>query len=140
VSTFKDISNTRGIGEDTFEYWAWLSKQYRIFADILEIAIRTGFTIPDPAKISHNTTSSDFRFSMSSMSSISSMSSNPNTGSGINPTMVLQHPGFYYFMAAKYNSLRRKHFLNLEKVFNDSSHKNYSSLLILIIFFIYYSI
>ncbi|PKC06517.1 hypothetical protein RhiirA5_419462 [Rhizophagus irregularis] len=115
VSTFKDISNTRGIGEDTFEYWAWLSKQYRIFADILEIAIRTGFTIPDPAKISHNTTSSDFRFSMSSMSSISSMSSNPNTGSGINPTMVLQHPGFYYFMAAKYNSLRRKHFLNLEK-------------------------
>jgi hypothetical protein len=107
VSIFRNISNTWGIGEDTFEYWAWLSKQYRIFADILEIAIRSGFTIPDPATISHNTTSSDFRFSMSH---------NHNIGSGINPTMILQHPGFYYFMAAKYNSLRRKNFLNLEEV------------------------
>ncbi|GBC06239.1 hypothetical protein RclHR1_06700003 [Rhizophagus clarus] len=115
VSTFKDISNTLGIGEDTFEYWAWLSKQYRVFADVLEIAIRSGFTIPDPEKISHNTTTSDFRFSMSSMSSMSTISNNPNTGSGINPTMVLQHPGFYYYIAAKYNSLRRKKFLNLEK-------------------------
>jgi len=107
VLAFRNISNTLGIGEDTFEYWAWLSKQYRIFGDVLEIATRSGFTIPDPATISHNTTSSDFRFSMSY---------NPNLGSGINPTMVLQHPGFYYHMAAKCNSLRRKNFLTLEKV------------------------
>ncbi|CAG8550412.1 7506_t:CDS:10 [Funneliformis caledonium] len=105
VSTFRNISDTLGIGEDTFEYWAWLSKQYRIFGDVLEIATRSGFVIPDPATISHNTVSSDFRFSISH---------NPNTGSGINPTMILQHPGFYYHMAAKYNSFRRKKFLDLE--------------------------
>lgn len=109
VLTFRNLSNMWGIGEDAFEYWSWLSKQYRIFADILEIATKSGFIIPDSTKISHNTTSSDFRFSVSH---------NPSAGNGINPMMVLQHPGFYYFMAAKYNSLRRKNFLNLEKVFN----------------------
>ncbi|CAI2164898.1 20189_t:CDS:10 [Funneliformis geosporum] len=98
----------------TFEYWAWLSKQYRIFGDVLEIATRSGFIIPDPATISHNTVSSDFRFSISH---------NPNTGSGINPTMVLQHPGFYYHMAAQYNSLRRKNFLELEMFMKKEGHE-----------------
>lgn len=27
VSRFRELSNTWGIGEQTFEFWSWLSKQ-----------------------------------------------------------------------------------------------------------------
>ena len=27
VARFRDLSNTWGIGEQTFEFWSWLSKQ-----------------------------------------------------------------------------------------------------------------
>ncbi|CAJ0906585.1 12692_t:CDS:10 [Entrophospora sp. SA101] len=111
VKTFKQICNKLGIGEDdTFEYWSWLSKQYRVFGEIIEVATRSGFIIQDASKLSHSISapslSADYRYSLSS-------NNNPNFG--VNPTMVLQHPGFYYYLAAKYNSIKRQKFLDIEK-------------------------
>ncbi|CAG8535127.1 12219_t:CDS:2 [Acaulospora colombiana] len=54
-----------------------------------------------------NTSSTDNRFS----------SNNNISSTGINPSVTLQHPGFYYYLAAKYNSMKRKKFLELEKNF-----------------------
>ncbi|CAG8671699.1 3712_t:CDS:10, partial [Acaulospora morrowiae] len=105
VSTFNELYNTLGIGEDTFEYWSWLSKQYRIFGDVLEVATRSGFIIPDPSTVNHHISSNDYRFT----------SNNSTDNTGVNPSTVLHHPGFYYHLAAKYNSMRRKRFLELEK-------------------------
>ncbi|RHZ80693.1 hypothetical protein Glove_132g6 [Diversispora epigaea] len=101
-NTFNKLCNTEGVGESTFEYWAWLSRQYRAFGETLEVATRSGYNIPDPLTITHST-SSDYR----------SSSSFSNTG--VNPSLVLQHPGFYYHLAAKYNSIRGDKFLELEK-------------------------
>ncbi|CAG8514102.1 18433_t:CDS:10 [Dentiscutata erythropus] len=108
ITTFKRLCNALEIGDDTFEYWMWLSNQYRVFGDILEIATRSGFIIPDPTTVFHTTSSADYRFG--------STSNSPMAGSGVNPTMVLQHPGFYYHLAAQCNSVRRKKFLAVEKI------------------------
>ncbi|KAF0525068.1 Gryzun, putative trafficking through golgi-domain-containing protein [Gigaspora margarita] len=112
ITTFKRLCNTLEIGDDTFEYWTWLSNQYRVFADILDIATRSGFIIPDPTTVFHTTSSADYRFGSSSNS--------PMAGSGINPTMVLQHPGFYFHLAAQCNSVRRKKLLAVEKIIQAS--------------------
>ncbi|CAG8556735.1 2174_t:CDS:10, partial [Cetraspora pellucida] len=112
ITTFKRLCNTLEIGDDTFEYWSWLSKQYRVFGDVLDIATRSGFIIPDPTTIFHTTSSADYRFGGASNS--------PMAGSGVNPTMVLQHPGFYYHSAAQCNSVRRKKFLAVEKIIQAS--------------------
>ncbi|CAG8557135.1 1723_t:CDS:10 [Racocetra persica] len=112
IATFKRLCNTLEIGDDTFEYWSWLSKQYRVFGDVLEIATRSGFIIPDPTTIFHTTSSADYRFGGTSNS--------PMAGAGVNPTMVLQHPGFYYHLAAQCNSVRRKKFLAVEKIIQAS--------------------
>ncbi|CAG8465752.1 3204_t:CDS:10 [Diversispora eburnea] len=114
-NTFNKLCNTVGIGESTFEYWAWLSRQYRVFGEMLEIATRSGYNIPDPLTITHST-SSDYR----------SSSSFANTG--VNPSLVLQHPGFYYHLAAKYNSIRGDKFLEMEKTLKNYD-KNWHTIL-----------
>jgi hypothetical protein len=43
---FADLSRGWGIGEDTFEFWSWVARQYRIFGEVLEIALAHGFTLP----------------------------------------------------------------------------------------------
>lgn len=103
INTFNKLCNATGVGESTFEYWAWLSRQYRAFGDLLEIATRSGYNIPDPLTITHSTFSADYRSSSS-------------FSNGVKPSLVLQHPGFYYHLAAKYNSIRGEKFLEIERV------------------------
>src|SRR5262249_25658725 len=71
-----------GIGEDTFEYWSWLARQYRVLAELMEIALRAGLKLPVTRKV-------DGKAQPSSESI------------GANPTNHLQHPGYYYFQAAR---------------------------------------
>ena len=40
VKRFSELSFGWGIGDETFEYWSWLSKQYRMLADLIDAATR----------------------------------------------------------------------------------------------------
>lgn len=87
---------TWGMGEQSFEYWTWLSKQYRIFADIVDAAVHHGFKIPIPTAYMTNQPGG-------------------NTAEGCNPGAILQHPGFYYHLAAMCCAERRRRFLEVDK-------------------------
>jgi tetratricopeptide (TPR) repeat protein len=100
---FQSHSNEWGMGEQTFEYWAWLSKQYRNFADIIDAAIHAGFKIPLPT--AH----------LGSTGPASPLVSGVTPNTGCNPGAILQHPGFYYHLAAMCCAERRRRFLEMEK-------------------------
>jgi trafficking protein particle complex subunit 11 len=79
------LYNGWGLGIETADYWHWLSRNNRIFADLLDIseAIIVGANeIDEGTKLI--------------------------TGDSIlNSDMILQHPGYYYLLAA--NCIRQKH-------------------------------
>ncbi|KAI8069209.1 Gryzun, putative trafficking through golgi-domain-containing protein [Gongronella butleri] len=81
---FQSYSSSWGMGEASFEYWLWLSKQYRLFAESIETAIQHGFKIRVPVP-------SNQSMSPPSLS---------GTSGGCNPGAILQHPGFYFHLAA----------------------------------------
>ncbi|KAI8970457.1 Gryzun, putative trafficking through golgi-domain-containing protein [Mycotypha africana] len=110
---FQSYAPSWGMAEQTFEYWAWLSTQYRIFADIIDTAVQAGYKIPVPT--AYLVGSSDQ--SGSPLMAASSTSSGQITStSGCNPGTVLQHPGFYYHLAAMCCAERRRKFLEIEKL------------------------
>ncbi|KAG2200136.1 hypothetical protein INT47_012417 [Mucor saturninus] len=129
---FQSYSPTWGMGEQTFEYWAWLSQQYRIFADVIDAAIHAGYKVPVPTAY---------------LTSASGTPGSPLLGnapggitssSGCNPGAILQHPGFYYHLAAMCCAERRRRFLELERadatstspLFNAEKSVDHSSLTI----------
>ncbi|ORX60381.1 hypothetical protein DM01DRAFT_1380727 [Hesseltinella vesiculosa] len=81
---FQSYSSSWGMGDTSFEYWLWLSNQYRLFAESIDIAIQHGFTIRVPLPVDQ----------VMSPPSLASMAG------GCNPGAILQHPGFYYHLAA----------------------------------------
>ncbi|RCI01137.1 hypothetical protein CU098_002795 [Rhizopus stolonifer] len=98
---FQSHSSIWGMGEHTFEYWAWLSKQYRIFADVIDTAVHAGYKIPLPTAY---------------LSASATPTSPLNHGqSGCNPGAILQHPGFYYHLAAMCCAERRRRYLEKER-------------------------
>ncbi|KAI9256530.1 Gryzun, putative trafficking through golgi-domain-containing protein [Phascolomyces articulosus] len=99
-----------GTGEQTFEYWAWLSKQYRIFGDIIDTATQHGFKIPIPT--------SYMSVPGSPNPSHPLMGSGPGPVVGCNPGAILQHPGFYYHLAAMCCAERRRRFLEADNAAN----------------------
>lgn len=132
---FGDFSRGWGIGEETFEYWSWMARQsvffiisclslilirrHRILAELIEQGTRTALTIPTHLPV---VTSS----ALNSALATNSLSSLTGTLSGkvgitadldglrsfgLNPTHALQHPGFYYYMAAQCTEVRRERFL-----------------------------
>ncbi|KAF9185891.1 hypothetical protein BGZ51_002352 [Haplosporangium sp. Z 767] len=46
---FKAFSESWRMGDDSFEYWAWLGKQYRVFGDLIDIGTKSGFKLPVPS-------------------------------------------------------------------------------------------
>ncbi|KAI8082919.1 Foie gras liver health family 1-domain-containing protein [Halteromyces radiatus] len=110
---FQSYSAAWGMGEQSFEYWAWLSKQYRIFADVIDLAIQHGFKVPDPSSL----TTSGFTNTPGSPHSGSGMSFGINDiNVGCNPGAILQHPGFYYHLAAMCCAERRRRFLEMNRL------------------------
>ncbi|KAG8690818.1 hypothetical protein FRC11_008923 [Ceratobasidium sp. 423] len=120
---FAELSRGWGIGDETYEFWSWMARQHRIFAELLEHGLRNGLQIhslappPLPHSLpSHPSSSSLGHTSKASISpsptptpsqSHSGLSQpTPGAGvnaalsSGLNPALVLQHPGFYYYIAA----------------------------------------
>lgn len=119
LSRFRELSATWGIGEDTFEYWSWLSKQYasfqpffrlkntehflhffryRLFADLSVISAKAGFrlpsTLPPPTPLTNPT----------------ARSNQSTLQPGLIPPNVLQHSGYYFYMAGVCAAKRRDRF------------------------------
>ncbi|KAI8364823.1 Gryzun, putative trafficking through golgi-domain-containing protein [Choanephora cucurbitarum] len=129
---FQSYSPTWGMSEHTFEYWAWLSKQYRIFADVIDAAVQSGYKIPMPTSYLSASSNSPL---LSGNTHPSGTSGNSNSGGGIgsgnvasggigigiashvgcNPGAILQHPGFYYHLAAMCCAERRRRFIEAER-------------------------
>ncbi|KAJ1300005.1 hypothetical protein OPQ81_011839 [Rhizoctonia solani] len=120
---FAELSRGWGIGDETYEFWSWMARQHRIFAELLEHGLRNGLQIHSlaPPPLPHSLPSQPQSTSLghASRPSISpsptptpgqplSGLSHPTPGagvnaalsSGLNPALVLQHPGFYYYIAA----------------------------------------
>ncbi|KAI5120282.1 hypothetical protein M0805_005339 [Coniferiporia weirii] len=99
---FCDLSSrVWGIGEDTFEYWSWLARQHRIFAELLEQGTHFSLTIPThlpPPPITATPTQPQQEIDALRIP-------------GVNPSTALMHPGFYYYVAAECTERRRLRFL-----------------------------
>jgi hypothetical protein len=96
ISRFRELSSHWGIGEQTFEFWSWLSKQYRLFGDLTSIAVRAGFRLPS------------LRPPPAPKSVPAGMPQPPSPG--LIPLNVLQHAGYYYYLAATCAEERRDRF------------------------------
>ncbi|KAH9944784.1 Gryzun, putative trafficking through golgi-domain-containing protein [Amylocystis lapponica] len=108
---FADFSRGWGIGEETFEFWSWLARQHRVFAELLEqgthstLRIPTQYAAPLPAAALAAAHALDggqrTALELEAMRTL-----------GLNPNHALQHPGFYYYMAARCTERRRERFLS----------------------------
>ncbi|KAI5481898.1 hypothetical protein MNV49_000175 [Pseudohyphozyma bogoriensis] len=96
VASFRTLSDTWGIGEQTFEFWSWLSKQYRLFADLVAIAIRAGFRLPS------------LRPPPTPRPAPAGMPQPPSPG--LIPPNVLMHPGYYFYQSGLCAVQRRECF------------------------------
>jgi trafficking protein particle complex subunit 11 len=86
------LCNGWGLGVEIAEYWHWLSRNYRIFADLLDIS--------ETIIVGENEIEDSLKMI---------------TGDSIlNGDMVLHHPGYYYLLAA--DCVRKEHLRSGRKV------------------------
>ncbi|KAJ7686580.1 Gryzun, putative trafficking through golgi-domain-containing protein [Mycena rosella] len=108
IRKFSDFSRGWGIGEETFEFWSWIARQHRILAELLEHGTQSKLVIPDHRPVNP-------ALAVSQRSSVvvpsSALEVEAMRTMGINPSHALQHPGYYYYMAAKCTEARRERFL-----------------------------
>ncbi|KAH8115389.1 Gryzun, putative trafficking through golgi-domain-containing protein [Phellopilus nigrolimitatus] len=101
---FSDLSaRVWGIGEDTFEYWSWLARQHRVFAELLEQG--THFSLTIPVHLPAPSAASSSTQPQQDIEALREL--------GMNPSTALMHPGFYYYIAAGCTEKRRLRFLAL---------------------------
>ncbi|KAG0211965.1 hypothetical protein BGX28_007048 [Mortierella sp. GBA30] len=122
---FKAFSESWRMGDDSFEYWAWVGKQYRVFGDLLDISTKLGFKLPVPspgsvvygsfAGLGSGTTGfgigpggDAFLYGGNVGGGRGGGTHGP--GAGVNPILVLQHAGFFYHQAANCSVQRRLRF------------------------------
>jgi len=102
LKRFGDLSRGWGIGEETFEFWSWIARQYRIFGELLEMAILSGLKLPTLAPPIFPTAQA------------AALPPGPEyfatpISSG-NPLQVLQQPAFYFYTAASCSVQRKLRF------------------------------
>ncbi|KAI6095077.1 Foie gras liver health family 1-domain-containing protein [Pisolithus sp. B1] len=107
---FADFSRGWGIGEETFEYWSWMARQYRVLAELLEQGARSTLTLPTLTPGPRATGGVPDALGPGGapleLDAVRMM--------GLNPSHALQHPGHYYYMAARCTEARRERFLASE--------------------------
>ncbi|KAI6029321.1 Gryzun, putative trafficking through golgi-domain-containing protein [Pisolithus microcarpus] len=107
---FADFSRGWGIGEETFEYWSWMARQYRVLAELLEQGARSTLTLPaltpGPRAAGGLPDALGPGGAPLELDAVRMM--------GLNPSHALQHPGHYYYMAARCTEARRERFLASE--------------------------
>ncbi|KAI0724685.1 Gryzun, putative trafficking through golgi-domain-containing protein [Fomitopsis betulina] len=113
---FADFSRGWGIGEETFEFWSWLARQHRAFAELLEHGTRSTLKIP-----AHFPTSSSANAAAAAAAQAfesgqrGALELEAIRALGLNPSQALQHPGFYYYMSARCTERRRERFLSVAR-------------------------
>ncbi|KAH7883282.1 Gryzun, putative trafficking through golgi-domain-containing protein [Phlebopus sp. FC_14] len=115
---FADFSRGWGIGEETFEYWSWMSRQHRVLAELLEQGSRSTLTFPNHGPASRAASA----LSPSALGPGGApMDLDAVRALGLNPSHALQHPGHYYYMAARCTEARRERFLASESMSQGAS-------------------
>ncbi|KAJ9095965.1 hypothetical protein QFC21_005327 [Naganishia friedmannii] len=90
LSKFGDFSVAWGIGKNSFEFWSWLSRQYRLFAELLEIVVAHGLVIHAPLPV----------YAVPPASIAGGINTTEEVlVSAVKPLLVLQNPGYYYYTA-----------------------------------------
>ncbi|KAG2153198.1 Gryzun, putative trafficking through golgi-domain-containing protein [Suillus clintonianus] len=109
---FADFSRGWGIGEETFEYWSWMARQHRVLAELLEQGSNSSLTFPtnSPHSLTAGMSSTSTPVELDTVRAL-----------GLNPSHALQHPGHYYFMAARCTEARRDRFLANEGISQGTS-------------------
>ncbi|KAG0708617.1 Gryzun, putative trafficking through golgi-domain-containing protein [Suillus ampliporus] len=108
---FADFSRGWGIGEETFEYWSWMARQHRVLAELLEQGSSSSLTFPTNTPPSRTSVSS----------ATTPVELDAVRALGLNPSHALQHPGHYYYMAARCTEVRRERFLANEGISQGTS-------------------
>lgn len=109
---FADFSRGWGIGEETFEYWSWMARQHRVLAELLEQGSNSSLTFPtnSPPSLTAGVTSAGTPVELDAVRAF-----------GLNPSHALQHPGHYYYMAARCTEARRERFLANEEAISQGT-------------------
>ncbi|KAF9132227.1 hypothetical protein BGW39_000547 [Mortierella sp. 14UC] len=148
---FKGFSESWKMGDNSFEYWAWLGKQYRVFGDLLDIGVKAGFKlpVPSPGSVVYGSFagmtegSKDLnKFSGIGVGNgVAGFGIGPSgdayvyggnvgggrgggthgPGAGVNPMLVLHHAGYFYHQSANCSVQRRLRFEMAEEAYPDSS-------------------
>ena len=99
---FAELSRGWGIGEETYEFWSRLARQYRIMGEVLELAQTQGFDVPPlpaPAYAPPPTPTPGLTVFVDDLPI-----------SSANPLHVLHPPAFYFYAAALCTLERRVRF------------------------------
>ena len=91
-----------------FERSSKISSRHRVLAELLEQGTRSTLEIPVHIPAPSN---SNFSQSQQNLRAASGVEYDTLRSLGINPSHALQHPGFYYYMAARCTEIRRSRFL-----------------------------
>jgi len=97
---FSSLSRGWGIGEETFEFWSWVARQYRALGEMIEAGLSAGLTLPVNIKADLNLNEAPPPLDIPGVEKV-----------GLNPAVSLQHPGFYYYAAASCTQQRYERFL-----------------------------
>ncbi|KAA1470414.1 hypothetical protein DENSPDRAFT_849542 [Dentipellis sp. KUC8613] len=116
---FSDFSRGWGIGEETFEFWSWIARQHRVFAELLEQGTRASLKLPSNTPVKTPSTAalaaSQMQLQAMQRGAVGVGMGNLEVDAlrllGLNPAHALQHPGFYYYMGARATEKRRARFL-----------------------------
>ncbi|KAL6305207.1 Gryzun, putative trafficking through golgi-domain-containing protein [Sparassis latifolia] len=121
---FADFSRGWGIGDETFEFWSWLARQHRVFAELLEQGTRSTLKLPTQwsSSVAAVPTTQVLDGIQRNLIDV-----DPLRAMGLNPYEALQHPGFYYYMAARCTERRRQRFLSALEAESSTSTPGYTN-------------
>lgn len=121
LARFTELSTGWGIGAMTFEYWSWLSKQYKLFAELVESATRSPanpLVLPEhapplPSKLLHPSSLPAYSDGRGGVNPpLGMLVPNQNAiAVSVTPYTTLQSAGAYYYLAALCTVERRSRFL-----------------------------
>jgi hypothetical protein len=94
------------LGGGSFTYWEWISNQYKIYGDLIDLisSKRQKFPLPFPVPGSTGNTL------LNTVTGIGNSNSGFGPYSSVNPLLTVQHPGFYYLVAARAGEERWKRY------------------------------
>ncbi|TDL16121.1 hypothetical protein BD410DRAFT_647647 [Rickenella mellea] len=108
---FAELSRGWGIGEETYEYWSWIARQYRVLGELLEQGTQSTLAIPShipTPPITQATPATQPQQQQQQQQQLEGM-----RALGLNPSTALQHPGFYFYLAAGCTERRQARFLSI---------------------------